>query len=411
MKHKVNKISLPALRGKIGDWFYYITILTFEEVGKRVFLPKEIDKYNDDNKKLGDWIQRELEPERTKLIVEYLNNQPQRFFNSLILGIYGGSPSWQEININDSEIDENTLEYLSSTIGILNLNGDEDIFAIDGQHRAISIREAVKENPELAKEEVSAIFVAHRTDNEGIVRTRRLFSTLNRYAKPVNQMEIIALSEDDNCAIITRWFAENFPLFVNKILLNKQKVISPENTTHFSNMMVLYDGIKRLIIDEKVYGIKVNGRNKYSFLNTRLPNEKVETIKTELASLFTEVIKAIPSLNHFFSSNIPINRSDKNTSLLFRPIGQNMLFDVLKVAIDYNKKQEAISFFSKDNFNLSNPTWEKIFWDKESGVLFTDKSKQKFATLLILEHIGIGIKRTNKDLEVFNNYKINPKDL
>ncbi|MBI5328508.1 MAG: hypothetical protein HZB80_09530 [Deltaproteobacteria bacterium] len=84
----------------MGDWIYYVGLLSFNEVAKRVKLPKEIDKkFLDENLKLGDWIQREIDDDRIERIVRYLRNQEQRFFNSIILGIYGGNPLWQEIEL------------------------------------------------------------------------------------------------------------------------------------------------------------------------------------------------------------------------------------------------------------------------------------------------------------------------
>lgn len=64
------KIHLPCLRGRIGDWIYYVTLLSFEEVSTRVQLPKEIDKkYDEEQLKLGDWIQRKIEVKRIDHIV------------------------------------------------------------------------------------------------------------------------------------------------------------------------------------------------------------------------------------------------------------------------------------------------------------------------------------------------------
>ena len=63
------EIHLPCLRGRIGDWIYYITLMSFQEVSTRVKLPREIDKkYDEEKLKLGDWIQRKIETNRIKLI-------------------------------------------------------------------------------------------------------------------------------------------------------------------------------------------------------------------------------------------------------------------------------------------------------------------------------------------------------
>lgn len=51
-------------------------------------------------------------------------------------------------------------------------------------------------------------------------RSRRLFSTLNRYAKPVSMRDIIALDEDDVVAIASRDLIDTHPLFARDRLLD-----------------------------------------------------------------------------------------------------------------------------------------------------------------------------------------------
>ena len=77
MKKKINNLplSLPSLRGRIGDWYYYVTLMNIKEVANRVLLPKEIDEYEPEDLQLGEWIQRELDEKRTKNIVNLLNSQ------------------------------------------------------------------------------------------------------------------------------------------------------------------------------------------------------------------------------------------------------------------------------------------------------------------------------------------------
>lgn len=404
------EIHLPCLRGNMGDWIYYVTLMSFQEVAFRVKLPREIDKkYDKENLKLGDWIQRKIEANRIKHLISYLKNQKQRFFNGLILGIYDGNPTWQEIDVQHSNIfnDETELNYLSKTFGILTLKGNESIFAIDGQHRAFAIRGALKEKDELKDEEIATIFVAHKTTEKGKIRTRRLFSTLNKFAKPVSQSEIIALSEDNNCAVITRYLVDEFDLLRGKILVIKNRSINPDNKTAFTNIMVLYDIVERLLTDKPVVGIKVKGRPKNEFTSVRTTDEEIQKAIKEIARVLLEICNKIPSLRKFFDG-AKIDRTKDTTSLLFRPIGQNVFFNVLKVGLSKSKKKIVIDYFSKENFNLANKIWRRILWDEETETIITDKARQRFAILLILEHLGFQIRRTKKDQEIFDSFKIDP---
>ena len=317
---------------------YYVTLLKFDEVANRVFLPEEIDeKYEDKEElKLGDWIQRDLERKRIKEVVNYLKRQKQRFFNSLILGMYDGKPSYREIEVETSSIYEREEEtqYFSKTFGILTLNGNESIFAIDGQHRAISIRKAVEDKKNLIDDEICAIFVAHKTDDEGKIRTRRLFSTLNRYAKPVNKKEIIALSEDDNCAILTRRLVEHYKKFEDKILIHGNKSINRGNSYAFTSIIQLYEIIVLLLCEVRITSVGMtSGEDRKDFTNTRVSEEALNDHYRKLTNIFNKTISTFSQLEDLLVNDKKIDRTNKKTSLIFRPIGQEIFFKVLKAGI------------------------------------------------------------------------------
>ena len=204
----------------MGDWIYYVTFLRMEQIADQIHIAQEIHSSN----VLKDMIQRQV-ANRAGQISEYLLKQPQRFFNSLIVGVYGGSPDWYELAIGTNPIfDVDTFPHkLDGVLGILRLDGTQTLFAIDGQHRVEGIKQALEDNSELGREEVSVIFVAHRNDSDGMERTRRLFTTLNRYAKPVSKSEIVALDEDDIIAITTRALVENAPALSGENLTGKDE--------------------------------------------------------------------------------------------------------------------------------------------------------------------------------------------
>lgn len=69
-----------------------------------------------------------------KSIAHYIEDQDERFFNSLVLAVYDGDPQWHEIRLDYGE-DE---EYFD--IGLLELTGEEKIFPVDGQNRVEGIK-------------------------------------------------------------------------------------------------------------------------------------------------------------------------------------------------------------------------------------------------------------------------------
>jgi DNA sulfur modification protein DndB len=410
------KLNLPCLKGRIGDWFYYCSTMPFDEIARRVKLPSEIDKkYTEPTLKLGEWIQRDIGKERIEPIATYLSHQKERFFNSIVLGIYDGEPSWQEFEIKigesteDSQLSETDLRKFSQTFGILRLTGDESIFAIDGQHRIMGIRKATTDKPkEFIYDEVSVIFIAHKTDENGRKRTRRLFSTLNRYAKPVNKGEIIALSEDDNCAIITRMLIDNNTYLKSRIAVNKNKSISQKNSQDFTSVIMLYDIVYRILTNKNIVGYAgdVKGRDKTNYTNTRQKELEVKNDYKIIEELFKKLILQIPAFKKFFIDNETINREEKSSSLLFKVIGQNIFFDVIKAAINENKLDLAIKLFIDQDFSLINPIWNTIFWDNEKQSLITDPANQKYAKFLFLDKLEIPTRKTAKDLEIQENYDL-----
>lgn len=73
---KIKPLILPALRGLIGDWVYYVCLLDLKEVGYRIQYANEV--YN--NQGLSDMIQRRLNRARSQEIAKYLQTQQERFW-------------------------------------------------------------------------------------------------------------------------------------------------------------------------------------------------------------------------------------------------------------------------------------------------------------------------------------------
>lgn len=401
-------IKLPSLRGRMGDWFYYVSLLKFKELSDRTSMVPEIHK----NKELSRWIQREVS-DRSEDIVSYLKDQPQRFFNAIICGIYDGNPQWQELDIDGqtAELNEEERDYLGKTFGILTLSGEEKIFSIDGQHRTNAIKQYLKKDNDMDDEEVTVIFVAHRNSREGEIRTRRLFSTLNRYAVPVSISEIIALDEEDNSAILTRLLMEEFSYFNNKIQFSKTRSMNLSNKSHFSNIVLLYDMVTIILTDKSFSSnVKLKGFELKKFTTRRVSEKIINEELDKLKTYFYKVFESIPSVKEYFVSGY-IDRKNNKTSLIFRPIGQMILFYVIKIANEYSKEKDAIDFFRKDTFNLQNPVWGKVFIDAEKGTLKTDKPRQLLAIQLICRKINIQLPISKVEEAFINNLKINLKDI
>jgi hypothetical protein len=176
--------------------------------------------------------------------------------------------------------------------------------------------------------------------------------------------------------------------------------------------MVLYDIVVTLIVDKNIPGIGlIEGKKKETFLHIRTNQEDIEEQYHFISSLLAKLIKELPPFNDFFIKNNPIDRNIFSSSILFRPIGQNILFDIVKAGLGKDKLDAVVEYFRKTDFNFTNKIWYSIFWDSETNTIVTDKMRQRFVTMLILEKLGFKIKRTKNDLKILQNFGVTFNDI
>ena len=391
-----NELIIPGLRAHMGDWVYYVTFLRMEQIADQISIAQEIHS----SRVLKDMIQQEI-ANRAKQISDYLLKQPQRFFNALIVGVYGGSPDWYELDVRTNHLfDAEALpRELDGVLGFLRLDGTETLFAIDGQHRVEGIKQALQENAKLKREEVSVIFVAHRNDPVGMERTRRLFTTLNRYAKPVSKSEIVALDEDDILAITTRELIEKHPLFQEKISLAKTKAVSVQDHRNFTTIITLYDVLEILFR---------TGRGWDNFKKLRPDDGIISEYWDKSTQFWDTMIEHFSPLEEVLTSQPGENiaglyRHRKGGHLLFRPAGLLIIAHVVRQAKNSGLPEiEAIKRISEISMELTDEPWVGLLWDKTNHRMISEGNHQKVAKYLLFYMIGGNLsemKTSTEDLQ------------
>ncbi len=239
----------PALRGRFGDWAFYSLLMSVKQLTERVKFAEEIHNIRG-SKKLSSLIQRELD-NRAPEIAEYLRSNEDRFFNSLVVAVYGGSPNWHEFDIKLSDnIDDDDLDVTAKySIGYLSFDNSEHLFALDGQHRLAGLTAAMKKNKDFGNEELSVIIISHQNTKTGLRRTRKLFTTLNKTAIPVSKRQIIALDETHVSAITTRRLVEEHEKISKNDLIDiegKTANLPSTDMKHITNIINVYDTLNIL---------------------------------------------------------------------------------------------------------------------------------------------------------------------
>ena len=277
------KLFLPALQGFFGDWMYYSALMQASDVAERVKYAREIQN----NEKLSDLIQRALDDKkRGGEIANYLRSNNSRFFNSLVIGVQGGAPSWHPFGLTAHA--DHTLNAIvdrdQDLVGYLELSGEETLFALDGQHRLSGIRAAISEGLDLGEERLSVIFVPHFRTKDGLRRTRSLFISLNKRVVPVKRRDIIALDEVDLSAIITRQLVDDHPWFSRgQIDFERFTNSLPAMSSAWTTIGNFYD-LNKIIISS-IADCR-NAEELKSADRNRLPDDRIAAYKDEVISLF-----------------------------------------------------------------------------------------------------------------------------
>lgn len=402
-----------ALREKSGDWIYYITSLTYREVAEHV---KRIDKELHESHTLSDMIQRSLTDNVNK-IATYIETQNEHFFNALVLAVYDGDPKWREISIDYGEGE--TYE-----VGVLELNGDEKIFPVDGQHRVEGIKNVLLSDSgkEYENETIPVIFIGHKNTIEGRIRTRRLFSTLNRYAKPVSLNDIIALDEDDIVAIVTRHLIETCPLFQEERLNNhKQKAMPEKDKTSFTNIISLYECNTELLLyfikDKTIEldGKQVKGKRKLdAYLRFRPAEEEIENFMNFVDDFWYSCMENIHCIRDYLSTTVSKEpaakyRNSKNGgNILFRPIGQiPFVVNAIKMYDEVRNFDVVTTRMNNINYELSSELWAYVAWNPITHKMKTSSNKKIITLLLqfLLNYVPLTQKEKAELIQLYRGEK------
>lgn len=377
----------PALKAQMGTWEYYILKMKMGDLVKEVDFASRIY----DSKTLDNAIQRTLNEGRVKKeIVKYLGLRQDRFFSSLVVAALGGNPTFSPVRISDDErFAVLKAGDVDDAFGVLTFNGGQQYYALDGQHRLKSIKTLIEsagddEVPPLPDgfldEEVSVIMLVRQEadDAEFLKSYRRLFSSLNRYAKPTDPDTNIIMDEDDWVAILTRRLLTEHPFFLWKgradespKLKTKGKNLRP-GESYITTLQTLYAINEILLVTPQR---DKNGFRKkdYKFFN---PGEPIlDELFEELMMYWDGILAEIPLLNGD-PTKMRSHDADQDESgelqdcVLFWPIGQELLAKVVRSRLnrflpDCDKPRlpevkECVRVFAKVDWNLHEPPWKGL---------------------------------------------------
>jgi DNA sulfur modification protein DndB len=358
--------TLGCIRAKMGKTKYYISKISAGELIDKVGIAKELPEWPDMTAE--EKMQRECDIRRiVDEIVPYVIEDPDRFFSSLIVDIYSGFDAirFEPLSKVVKDIPD-AYAIPMEDMGFITLPGKERLIALDGQHRLLSLKIAIRglmgvpagtksfpsmnslqPHPELANEELSIILVEH-TDTAKI---RKIFNKINKYAKQTSRSDNIITSDDDTFAVIARrLIREGGPLApIGKIdLVNWKSNTLSQRSKNLTTLSALYTIAETMLKDE-------------NFSSKLLPeDERLEEAYQRVADFWSVSLSHINAFRQYLDlteQDLPVSKL-REENLLLKPVTQMALAHVALMA-----QRKGISWVSiVDKLNMIDWSFDNDMW-------------------------------------------------
>ncbi|HYG09254.1 MAG TPA: DNA sulfur modification protein DndB [Pyrinomonadaceae bacterium] len=416
---------VPALRAHMGDWTYYVTVMKLGKIARECRLAEEIHT----NPDLDNLIQRAIQDRVEKEMVPYLLNEKQRFYGALVVAVYGGDPEFSAVKVNEHDLLDDTQDSTYG-FGLLRFDGSQMYYALDGQHRLKSIQEAVKIEPDLAKEEISVIILKHENSKDGLQRTRRLFSTLNRRAKPTSAGMNIAIDEDDSIAIVTRQLVKENETLKKLILANtesigtKQLSTARANDPYISTLAAFYE-TNEILLSGFDGGLEIDTQ----FKQFRRSYEDIQSYYSYLEKLWLRMLKKCPGFDDVLKGRktpgqlrqkvdnkgqVVLDETGKpmaGGNVFARPMGQYIIAEAVSTAsISGGSAEDAIdAIMGNVSMNIDDDPWVGLVWNPEARNIIGGRAQRTLITNLISQALGlkinVGVRELRKKYKELSGLK------
>lgn len=354
-----------ALKGTLGTTDYYVVTMKGNEVVSKIRVPKEIEGW--ENLDIEERYQREINDARVKkFIAPYFANDPDRFFGSLLVCMQNFEGVVFEQLENVATKLPVAYKTPATNAGFLTLTGSEIMFPIDGQHRLRALKYAI-DGKDGKGEDIDGLSSCQKLAQEDVVvvlfnfeseKARKIFSKVNRYAKPTSKAQNLITDDDDVFAVITRQIASTL---IPARLVNTSSNTLTDRSYHFTTLATLYECVKYII--ESIHG-KTNN------LDTSEKEQKL--YEKGVNDVWKELIEKV---NHFQEGlsnpeeNGDQNRRDlRKETLLAKPVTQLCLVRAYMNLTEKSQKMDGsvissgqvIDRLNKIKWRLDEQGWQRI---------------------------------------------------
>jgi DNA sulfur modification protein DndB len=379
--------TIPVIKGRLGNTDFFEATMNARELIQIVRPPTEMDQWA--NFGIDERMQREPEKKRVAAqLAPYLARSADRFFGSIIVLIWDADITFESLAEVVPKL-PSAYQKNAKRMGFLTIEGGT-LVVLDGQHRLLAVRMVIAgevpgaHSSEISRDDICVIFIKH----EDFTKTRRIFNTVNRYAKPTTRGDNILTSEDDGYAIVARrLLQDDQPLHARKngkgpedVVDWKSNALAPRSVK-LTTISAVYESCKVLL---DLHGVaKLDPQNR--------PTEEeldhyLELCSRSWTSLATRIVAYRDALTDV--SKIPDMRKDAaSTSLLFKPAGQIALVGGIAAAVTLSRKQltfdDAVRRVNSiPDWSMSAPIWRDIIVKAGGAIDPKAEALQRMKSLL-----------------------------
>ena len=364
--------TVPAMKARLGNTEYFILSMKAQEVADKVKIPRELKDWTDMS--VEEIYQRDINYTRVKTqIAPYLTKDDSRFFGAIIVAAMNFDeevsfePLEKMVKKNDLP---NAYRRAIDGIGFLTFSGGEILIPLDGQHRLKAIQFATTGSDErgkkipaidepstnLANEDVTVILMNYEPKH-----ARRIFTKVNRYARPTTTGQNIVTDDDDVVAIIAREITNN--------LIGGRQVKYTSNTLNrsddqFTTLSIVYNCTEQIIISNFPTG-KID--------KTRLPSpERIKLYRNKVTQVWEKLLENIDVFSDALAdreaSGDKNRRELRSSNLLGRPVAQECLVRAFLRLTDPNTKlsqDEACRRLNSLPWPITSDNvsiWDRVLW-------------------------------------------------
>ena len=363
--------TLPAMKARLGNTDYYILSMKAQELSDKVKIPRELEGWEDMS--VEERYQRDLNYNRVKSqIAPYFANDDSRFFGAVIVAAMNFDDHDQFEPLSDMLIKgvPNLYKTAAASIGFLTFRGGEVLVPLDGQHRIKAIEFAVSGRDErgreiasietpctrLAQEDVTVILVPYESR-----RARKIFTRVNRYAKPTTTGQNIVTDDDDIVAVLTREVSNE--LIGARVVKFSTNTLS-RSDRHFTTLAIIYNCNTAIITGNFPHG-KID--------RTQLPSpERILLYRKKAHEVWEQLLENIEvfrdALGDTESKSDDKRRKIRDSNLLGKPVAQECLVRAFVRLVNPPTRlsmEEACANLNRLPWAITEENlkaWDRVLW-------------------------------------------------